>query len=349
MICHSKPSIGERELGAVGEVLKSGFIAQGKTVAAFEAAFAAYISRRYAVAVNSGTSALHLSLLALKVGAGDEVIVPSYVCTAVLNAVYYTGAIPRVVDITGSDFNISPQSVRKNICRRTKAVIVPHMFGLAADMDELLRLGVPIIEDCALSVGATYRGRKTGSFGQASVISFYATKVITTAEGGMVLTDNPRIRSFIADLREYDNKKSYRLRYNYAMPDISAAMGITQLRRLGGFILRRQKIAKMYNKALQESGLILPPAPPDRRHTYFRYVVRKEKGAGGFLRRLWGLDIEAKRPVYKPLHEYLRLSGKNYPHTRAAYASAVSLPIYPELTDSQAASVIRGVRAALKK
>jgi dTDP-4-amino-4,6-dideoxygalactose transaminase len=347
MIPHSKPTIGIEEINAVRAVLRKGYISQGPAVRRLEQGFGRYISRRYAVAVNSATSALHLALLALRIKPGDEVILPSYVCTAVLNAINYVGARAIIADINPQDFNLDPKSCRSKITRRTKAIILPHMFGLAAEIDKILGFGVPVIEDCALSVGATYRNKKVGSFGIISVFSFYATKVMTTAEGGMLLTDDKNIFATALDLRDYDHKERYRVRYNYKMSDLAAAVGLAQLNKLDNFISRRQRLAQFYNKNLKDLDIQLPVSGKERRHIYFRYVIRTRLRAQALMRKFSRLGIECKRPLFRPLHIYLRLKNKDYPGATQAYKEAVSLPIYPDLKGSQAQFVISGVRKAL--
>ena len=218
---------------------------QGKKVLEFEAKVSRYLGVKAGVAVNSGTSALHLALLALNIGPGDEVMVPSFVCSALLNAVSYTGASARIVDVKADDFNISPVEVKKKLNKKVKAIIVPHMFGYPADLKELLSFGVPVIEDCAQSIGADYRGRKAGSFGVLSICSFYATKVMTTGEGGMVLSNQTKILDRIRDLRQYDHALNFQTRYNYKMTDFQAALGLSQLQRLPEFIKRRKQIAQI--------------------------------------------------------------------------------------------------------
>jgi perosamine synthetase len=219
------------------------------------------------------------------------------------------------------------------------------MFGLSADMDAISKLGIPIIEDCALSIGATYKNRRVGSFGSISVFSFYATKVMTTLEGGLVATDNPRLYVKILDLREYDHKQSYRVRFNYKMSDAQAAMGMVQLSKLGQYIMSRQRLAAMYNNGLNDMDVELPCAGSDKRHIYFRYVIRSSQKADIIIKKLWRAGIEAKRPVHKPLHHYLGLDDYHFPITSEIYKTAVSLPIYPTLKDSQ----VRFVIGRLKK
>ncbi|MBI4982873.1 MAG: DegT/DnrJ/EryC1/StrS family aminotransferase [Candidatus Omnitrophica bacterium] len=347
MIPHSKPSINIREINALNSVLRSGLIAEGSLTAKFERQLADFVGVRFATAVNSGTSGLHLALLALKIKQGDEVIIPSYVCTAVLNAVNYTGATVKIVDIDPDSFNICPIAVKEALTKKTKAIIVPHMFGLAADLKELLEFGVPVIEDCAMAVGATYNGQKLGSFGAISVFSFYATKMLTTAEGGMILANNKKIAAFVRDLKDYDNKPDYRLRFNYKMNDLSAAIGLEQLKKIPDFISRRQRIARMYNKSLVDSGLVLPLGGNIKEHVYFRYAIRLRKSANILIAKLQEAGIEAKKPVFRPLHQYLRLKSADFPSTNEVFKSTVSLPIYPELSSKNAKYIISKTLKAL--
>jgi perosamine synthetase len=184
MIPHSKVFFDEADLAVVAKVLRSGHLAQGRHVLSLEQKAASFIEVRHAVAVSSGTAALHLSLRALGVDEGSEVILPSYVCTAPLNAVKYVRATPVLVDIDPATYNITAETIIKARSNRTRAIIVPHMFGLPADIDPIISLGIPVIEDCAHSIGARYRGRLTGSIGLLSVFSFYATKMLGAGEGG---------------------------------------------------------------------------------------------------------------------------------------------------------------------
>lgn len=240
MIPHSKPFLDRDDEIAVLDVLKSGHLVQGEKVAVFEKDVASFIGATDGVALNSGTAALHLSLVALGVGKGDEVVLPSYVCTALLNAVHYVCATPIIADIDPRTFNMDAQDARNKITKRTKAIILPHMFGLPADVDAFLSLGVPVIEDCALSIGSRFNGRMAGSFGVLSVFSFYATKMLATGEGGMVVSERGDLLDRIRDLRDYDETPEYAIRYNYKMTDMQAALGIRQLEKLPVFYPQKE-------------------------------------------------------------------------------------------------------------
>jgi perosamine synthetase len=345
IIPHSKPTLGTEESRAVAEVIESGYIAEGKIVKKFERAFAEFLGVEYAMSTGSGTSALHLTLLAMGVGPGDEVILPSYVCSALLNAVNYTGATPILAEISPATYNLDAADLKKHLSKRTRAIIVPHLFGLAADLESILALNVPIIEDCAQAVGTVYHRRPVGTFGQAAVFSFYATKVMTTGEGGMVVSNSRKIADRIRDLKSYDRKEYYKIRFNYKMTDIQAALGLVQLGRLEYFIRRRQAIAHKYSSTFSSYDLKLPPA--ENGHIYFRYVLGLNNNSIPWIQALSQMGIASDRPVHLPLHRYLNLQG--YPLTEDAWRNSISIPIYPRLTKEEINRVVDGVTTCHKK
>ncbi len=345
MIPHSRPTLGPEEKQAVEEVLSSGQIAQGKKTVLFEKKFCEFTGRRFAVAVSSGTSALHLTLLALGIGRGDEVILPSFTCTALLHALAAVRAKPVLADIDPEDFNLSVSEVKKKIRKKTKAIFVPHSFGRAARMEEILSFKIPVIEDGTQALGARVGNQKVGSFGAASIFSFYATKMITTGEGGMVLTDFPRLAERIHDLRDYDKKEDFHLRTNSKMTDLEAAMGIEQLKKLETFIESRREIAGEYRRSLANSPVILPTEDSHRGHVYYRFVVRIRKKSQEWLKELEKRGVEAKRPIYKPLHRYLELSDSSFPETAQAMKEACSLPVYPSLSPEECAQIFQALQA----
>lgn len=336
VIPHSKPTLGKEEEEAVIEVIRSGQIAQGKRVAQFESMMADYVGRRYAIAVNSGLAALHLSLIALDIKESDEVILPSYTCDALLNAVLYCRAQPKVVDVEYETGNISPDEVEKNITARTKAIIVPHSFGFPARIDQIVGLGIPVIEDCAVSIGAKYKNKKVGSFGVISVCSFYATKMLTTGEGGMILTDDEGITALVRELRDYTGHSEFKVRYNYKMTDIAAAMGIVQLKKLDSFIKKRILLAERYTTLLRKyPDLILPDYDRNEMSpVFYRYIV---KVPGRDVERVRSImkekGIFCGRAVLQPLHRLLGLSCERYPNSEKLAQDVISLPIYPSLSE----------------
>jgi perosamine synthetase len=347
-ILHSRPTLGDEEVRAVTAVVGSGQVAQGPRVEAFERALASVMGRRGGVAVSSGTAALEVALLALGIGRGDEVVLPSYVCAAPWLAVTRVGAAPRIVDIDPASYALDPAAVKAALSSRTRAIIVPHLFGLPADLTALQDLGVPLIEDCAQTLCATERGRQVGTVGVLSVCSFYATKFLCAGEGGMVLADDPALLDKAHALREYDERPVLRQdAFNYKMTDLQAALGESQVARLGEFVSRRAAIARAYEAALAPLGLQPPAVPEGRTHVYYRYVMRLsgEASLDDVLARLERRGVHCRRPVFRPLHHYVDLAG--CPASEEAHARAISLPIYPSLTDRQVTEVIRALQEAL--
>ena len=339
IIPHSRPSVGKEEIEAVSRVINSGHVAQGREVAAFEDEFARKIGVRYAAAVNSGTAALHLVLIAMGAVAGNEIIIPSYVCTALLNAVNYTGATPVIADIDPETLNIDPVDVKSRITSRTKAIIVPHMFGLVADLDRLSSFGVPVIEDCAQAPGALYKGKMAGSIGSAAIFSFYATKMMTCGEGGMVVSDSEEIINSVRKNRDYDNRKIYSVRYNYKMTDIQAAMGRVQLGKLDRFIRKRREAARIYNKAF--SGLGFQRPYDDTGHLYYRYVIKVKQDVARWIKHLGAMGVSGARPVFKPLHDYQ--GRKGFDCTDSIFEQALSIPVYPALSETETQKIAAAV------
>ena len=254
--------------------------------------------------------------------------------------------------------------MKKKLTKKTRAVIVPHIFGLPADIKDILSIGIPVIEDCAQSVGAAYKGKKVGSFGHCAIFSFYATKVMTTGEGGMVVSNSDKILEKITDLREYDHKPNYIVRYNYKMTNLQAAIGISQLKRLDSFIYRRREIANLYNNRFSELGITIPKVYTEREHIYFRYVIRKNpplppftKGGmkGGLeedLKFFEAHGVKCMRPIFKPIHRYLTPPpsppsqggdkwGGGFPETDRVWNELISIPIYPSLSDDEVKKILK--------
>ncbi len=353
LIQHNKPCLDEEDANAILQVLRSNYIAQGPRVKAFEKAFAEYLEVPYAVATNSGASALHLALLALGVKKDDEVIVPTYVCTALLNAIYYTGAVPVIVDISLETYSLSFEATKKNITKKTKAIIIPYMIGIPFDIKPFKALGIPIIEDCAQSLGAMSHGKRVGSFGDISIFSFYATKTITTGQGGMVVSSHKKYIDFIRDLIQYDCRDDYKIRYNYQMTDIGAALGLSQLKKIADFIQRRKKIALSYKNILRscKTDVIFNDMPyPETKEyesNYYRYIIRLKDSVEKIIPLFaqQGVDVKNFSDNYCFLHRYLKKDPKDYKNAEMIYDKLLSLPLYPSLSDNETALI----HTALKK
>jgi perosamine synthetase len=354
LIPHSKSTIEADDIKSVSSVLRSGLISQGSAVNRFEEQFSRYHAAKGGVAASSGTAALHLALLALGIGRGDSVIVPTYACIAPYNAVKYSGAMPVLADTVKSGWAMDAEWVEAYLKRdskkkNVKAIIVVHLFGRPVAMDNFLdiskRYSIPIIEDCALSLGAEYKGKMIGTFGRVSVFSFYATKVITTGEGGMLIASSKKILESIRDLREYDEKKDDRLRFNYKMTDIQAALGISQLRKLPGFIRKRRSIAKNYLQNLQDLPVSLPEESGHSKDMYYRFVVRM-KNPDRFISDMEKRGVVCRRPVFMPVHRTVKQPV--LPNAEKFWKEAVSLPIYPLLKEDAVNRVIGCMRKVLK-
>jgi perosamine synthetase len=341
-ISHSKPTINEEDVRAVVNVLTSGQLADSSQVALFEKELSAYIGQKGGVATNSGTNALHLALLCLANDNKDEVIIPSYVCISLLNAIYNAKLNPRIVDINEHNYNISLEEIKKAITNKTKAIIAPHLLGDPIEnISEFVDLGLPVIEDCALSIGADINGKKIGSFSELSVFSFYATKVLTTGHGGMVLSDSEIKLDKLRDLTLYDNRNKYSQSFNFSLTDFQAALGRSQLSRLDDFLAKRREIAARYNNSFQDiDSIIVPPRPEGS--IYFRYVIELES-ADDFIEKISKCGVNCRKPVFKPLHHYFNLNKNDYPNTERAYQQCVSVPIYPSIKEGEIESVIKKI------
>jgi perosamine synthetase len=344
-ITHSRPSFDDQEILALKNVLTSGQIAQGPQIENFEEELGSFHELLPGVATSSGTTALHLALLSLGVGPGDEILLPSYVCSAPLHAVYHSRATPVLVDVDPTTGNMDPDDLKKRLTSQSKAIIVIHLFGLPANVREISALGLPVIEDCAQALGAELVNRKVGTFGRVAICSFYATKIITTGEGGMLLSSDPDILARSRDLRDYDKKEDLTPRFNYKMTDLQAALGRTQFQKLAKFLGQREELARVYNEQLATLPHALPSAQEGR--IYYRYVVSIEGNIPELIKKLLNMGIEVARPVYRPLHQYFSL--EDYPGAELAWNSHVSLPIHPSLTSQDVHRVCQALQQALKE
>jgi perosamine synthetase len=317
-IPHSRPTIGPEEERAALRVLRSGMLGGGEEVERFERALEKTVGGGKATAVHTGSAALHLALLGLGIGAGDRVVVPSYTCAAVLNAVRYVGAEPILADVSPETANLDPDDVKRRLRAGTKAIIAPHMLGRPAPVRELRALGVPVIEDCAMALGG-----RVGREGEVSVFSFYATKMMATGHGGAVAARDRAIVRRVSDLVDYDNREEYRVRHNYRMSALVAALGRAQLAKLPDFVKRRRRIADYYYRTL---GLGEPPPG----HLFYRFVIRVGP-VERFVRFMASRGVECKRPVYRPLHRYFARPSGEFPGAEELHRHWASIPLYPSL------------------
>lgn len=354
MIPINAPQIGKEEIEAVVKVLKSGILTHGlgagPMVTKFEKEFTNFVKMKHSIAVNSGTAALHTAIVGACIKLGDEVILPSFTFVATAEAVVMAGAQPVFVDINPETYNISPKEIEKAITKKTKAIIPVDLYGLPADMQQIREIadkhGLVIIEDAAQAHGATYNGKPAGAFADAACWSFYASKNMTTGEGGMITTNNDELAEKLRFMRNHGEKEKYKslmLGYNYRMPEIQAAIGCVQLKRLPKFLAKRSENAKRLTEKLKKAKrLQLPKKPKGCKHSWYLYTVRmkgakkeeRDKVVKELRRKGIGAEVYYMYPVH--LMSYYRKFGKyRLPETEKIAEQVFSLPIHPGVTAEQ--------------
>jgi dTDP-4-amino-4,6-dideoxygalactose transaminase len=355
--------MGKEEKQGVLEVLDSGMLAQGPKVEALEEAFAEYCGVEHAVATSSGTTALHVALLANGIGEGDEVITTPFTFISSANSILFTGAKPVFVDIDPVTFNIDSAKIEAAITPRTKAIMPVHLFGLMADMDAIMTIAeahdLAVIEDACQAHGAAYEGKQAaessaaessaGSFG-TGCFSFYPTKNMTTAEGGMVTTNDAAIAEQCRAIRQHGMRRRYYhedLGYNFRMTDVHAAIGLAQLQKLERFNEARISNARFLSENLQ--GVTTPTAPEGRRHVFHQYTIRVPDGQRDALREALS-DQDIGTGVYYPVpvHQqdyYVNALGYDVtlPEAEQASAEVLSLPVHPALSDEDLEAIVAAV------
>lgn len=359
MIPIANPIIEDEEIQEVVEVLKSGFIAQGPKVAEFEEKFAQYVGTKYAVATSSGTTALHLALLAAGVGEGDEVITTPFSFAATGNSVLYTGARPVFVDIDSQTYNLDPAQIEAAITPQTKAILPVHLYGQPADMDPIMEIAAKhdlrVIEDAAQAHGAIYKGKMAGSLGDMACFSFYPTKNMTTSEGGIITTDNKELADKCRILRAHGEKERYQhvvLGYNFRMTDIAAAIGLAQLKKLDKFNQKRIENAAYLSEHIKEiEGVKSPYVMEDVQHVFHQYTIRIENGS----RDEWiqflnengvGTGIHYPKPIYKQeLYQELGFND-NCPEAEKAANEVISIPVHPLLKVEDLETIVQTLEDA---
>jgi len=380
MLAFSRPSIGEEEIAEVVDSLRSGWITTGPKVARFEAEFAEYVGATHAIAVNSGTAGLHISLLALGLQPRDEVLLPPLTWPATANAIVLAGGTPVFADIDPATWNLSPTEVAAKITSRTRALMPVHFAGRPCALGDLQALaqshGLKIVEDAAHAAGTAYGGKKVGALSWSSVFSFHPIKNMTTAEGGMVTTDDEALATELRLLRFHGvTKDAYkraqgkgsaqydtvRVGLKYNLTDMSAALGLHQLRRLDEFCRRRAELAGRYQEALADlPGLTVPaPARPEDCHAWHLYNVLIDSAQAGLSRDDFMLALQAENIgtglhfTAVHLHTYYRerygCAPGDCPVAEQVCDRIVSLPLYPGMTDQDQADVIAAVRRVVSR
>ena len=362
MIPVAKPLIGEEEIEEVEKVLRSGFIAQGPKVAEFEEAFANYVGAEHAVATSSGTTALHVALLALGVGKGDEVITTPFSFAATGNCALYVGARPVFVDIDPSTFNLDPEGIEDAITEKTKAILPVHLYGQPARMDRIMEIsqehGIPVVEDAAQAHGAKFQDQMIGSIGDMACFSFYPTKNMTTSEGGMITTNSSKLADQARILKAHGERERYQhsvLGYNFRMTDIAAAIGLVQLKKLDGFNQKRIENAEYLTEHLKGISCIESPfVSPQVKHVFHQYTVRVKDGKRNDVMNYLnqegiGTGIHYPIPIYK--QELYQNLGYNdhWSETEKAASEVLSLPVHPSLSVEELEKIVITLEAASDK
>lgn len=369
----ARPFLGEEEERAVVAALRSGWVTQGPRVAEFEQKFSAYIGCSHAVAVSSCTTALHLALLALGIGAGDEVICPSLSFIATANSIAYVGATPIFCDIDLATYNLDPNAIEALITPRTRAILAVHQIGLPAEMNALIEIArkhnLPVVEDAACAIGSEYDGRPIGApLGTMACFSFHPRKVLTTGEGGMITTSDAALAERLRRLRQHAMSLSDVARhsakqivtetydevgFNFRMTDMQAAIGITQLDRLNGFLERRRHLAGRYTAALQHlPWLVTPAVPANCRHNFQSYMVRltgkHAANRDAIMQELLEKKISTRRAIMA-IHRELPYRSDRWndalPNTNLATDTGLILPLFHQMTESEQDYVIEAIHA----
>jgi perosamine synthetase len=373
------PQIGEAEIAEVVDTLRSGWLTMGPKTFRFEQQFAEYVGARHAVAVASCTAGLHLALDAAGVGPGDEVVTSVYTFTATAAVILHLGARPVLVDVRPDTLTLDPDAAARHVTPRTKAIVPVHLAGRPCDMDALASLAatrdLAVVEDAAHALPARYRGRTVGAIGDMTVFSFYATKTITTGEGGMVTTDSDdhaallrarRLHGISRDAwKRYRADGSWRYEVEYPgykcnMTDLAAAIGLHQLHRADEFHRARIRQAALYREGLADvPEIVVPDVPGDADHAWHLFIVQLDLGRlaigrDEFIERLRDENIGTSvhfiplnlHPAYQ---KRLGISPRDFPNAVAAYQRAISLPIYPGMTEDDVQDVIGAVRRLVKR
>jgi len=374
----ARPYTDEAEVAAAAAVIRSGWVSQGARAAEFESRIAEYTGARFAIATNSCTSALHLSLYLQGVGPGDEVICPSFTCFATANAIRHVGAFPVFVEIEPRTFNLDPAAVAVAVTSKTRAIMAVHQIGLAADMEPIgeiaRRHGLAIVEDAATALGGEYRGKRIGSLGSPTAFSFHPRKIITTGEGGMITTDDEAlavrariVRSHGASVSDLERHKARgtlyaaypEVGYNYRMTDIQAAVGVEQMKKLPWILARKQEIGRWYGEHLASVEEIEAPFVPDYAvHSYQSYLITLKAHRAGkidrdaLLGQMAAQGISCRHGI-APMHwePYYRLlyPELHLPITEEVSRTTMFLPIYPSMTEAELQYIVDHLKELLAR
>jgi len=357
----SKPSITQKEIQYIMDAVSSGWVSSlGKYVDMFEEKFASYCGTKYALTTSNGTTALHLVLVALGIKPGDEVIIPDITFVATGNAVKYVGAKAVIVDIEEDTLCIDPESVKKAITPKTKAIIAVHLYGHPANMEEINKIageyGIIVIEDAAEAHGAEVNGKKVGSLGHVGTFSFYGNKIITTGEGGMITTNDENLYERMRHLRDHAMSKEKRywhteVGFNYRMTNVQAALGLAQLERIDEIIAKKRLIFEWYKEGLKDiEGIKLNYEAPWAKNVYWMVCLEvegyTEKQRDELMKRLKEKNIDT-RPYFYPLSDMPMFEKADTPIAHKVYQRGLNLPSYFDITKDQVDYVCKTIKELL--
>jgi dTDP-4-amino-4,6-dideoxygalactose transaminase len=363
MIYIAHPEIGEEEIRAVNEVLSSGTLAQGPRVAQLEEDFARYCGTEYAVAVNSGTAALHAALHVAGVSSGDEVITTPFSFIATINPILMCGARPVLVDVNTENFNIDASRIEAAITPKTKAIIPVHLYGQPANMDEINAIAkkhnLAVIEDACQAIGANYKDKKAGNLGDLGCFSLYATKNIMCGEGGMVTTNNKDFVAALKQFRQHGMSAQYEyleLGFNYRLTDLQAAIAVEQIKKADRFTQARIKNAQILTEGLSDiAGLTTPVTESERSHVFHQYTIKINSDfritRDEFVQYLRDHEVGAGVYYPKPLHAFKHIQALGYtlgdfPNAEVVASEVVSLPVHPAVTEADIQHIITTIKDA---
>ncbi|MCK4730458.1 MAG: UDP-4-amino-4,6-dideoxy-N-acetyl-beta-L-altrosamine transaminase [Candidatus Aenigmarchaeota archaeon] len=370
---YCQPLIEKEEIKEVVDTLKSGWLTIGPKTTEFESLIAEYVGAKHAISVNSCTAALHLSLIALGIKSGDEVITTPFTFASTGNVIVHIGAKPVFVDIKKDTYNLDPEKIKEAITPKTKAIIPIHYAGQPYDVKAIMEIAKDhnlfVIEDAAHAIGAEYNGKKIGTFGTTTCFSFYATKNMTTGEGGAVTTNDDKLADKLRILRLHGMSKDAWKRYSdkgswyyeieecgwkYNMTDMQAALGVHQIKKLDKFIEIRRKYASIYNKELKKiEGIIIPYEKPNVKHVYHLYpILLKNYNRNKFIEEMKEMNIGCS-VHFIPLHLHpfykrtFRFKKGDFPNAEWVYEREVSLPLYPKMKEEELKYIIKCIRKLL--
>jgi len=363
----SAPDLDERDIQAVLEVLRSGRLALGPKAKEFEELMAEYIGVKYAIAVSSGTAGLHILVRALGIGPGDEVLVPSFTFAATVNAILYEKGIPIFVEVEPETYNLDPDDLERKITKKTKAIMAVDIFGHPAEWDRILEIAdkynLKVIDDSCEALGAEYKGKKIGQFGDAGCFAFYPNKQMTTGEGGIIVTNNPEIAKLARSLRNQGRGEMSAwleheiLGYNYRMDEMSAALGVSQLKRIEIFLEKRDKVARMYTERLKKFSWVRPPiVKPYVRMSWFVYVITLQDGLNRdeVINELEKEGIPA-RGYFSPIHlqpyikEMFGTKEGMLPITENISKRTLALPFHNNLKEEEVDEVVSVLQRVVER